>query len=1092
MAFLRKHGSGPARYVFAGLVVSSAIIAGLTLLGSAGRVGAANDPQPSPLFQSSLDKSVRQVSTPLEQQGGDKLAAVPHPEQKNRWPLGGQVKAASPQAIETDAFVAEMRLMFSPDPGLTACEEPTVIQLFGPVVVERQAPPYTTGVDIPIEIVAMNLQGVSPWGPVTVTERVGYPSSSLLDGVVADGGGNIVQYNSRFDIFIDFQLPGLGIDGFFGPGSEPFVDLTAFAFPPIGVYHEVPLSHPPAQVIDKATGEPVGTICGGSITPMEEADADTLCWCIYELVCASGDPTALGDLGLCVGDKRRGAMCASPCEHGTCVLTLQQTDGAVCLHWQIAPEFCAPSSLPFIPNMSGGSCPCDGASPTMPSSPSCPGDVSCPSTPSCGTTPSCPAYPSCPQYETCPEAPSCGGTETCPGTASCPSTASCPGVSSCRGEATCPWTTSCEGSVSCQESYTCSINYTCPAYQSCPGYISCDGSPSCDGTESCAGTPSCPSSPSCPNFATCSGYWSCQGTPTCPGGISCQTTPPLNPYNVVYSVAGGHNPAEGILQGIFGFPPPQPNDVYSLGPGNGYLTEGELFQSSGVAGGAAPDMTNLDRLSSSLGAGPAPLGGAPFTGPFAPTPGAPAPWPPPPGALGTFGLLSADNVDALSYGRDGGKILLFSVNTAALGLNGTAVYFEANVAPPSGAPISPFPPSNGGGDPGQEAAGDIFRSARFSNFGAYGGQTLNPAPYGSNALEIDEVLLGLQAPAGTWALGLGIGEDDLDALEAEDASAIDSDGDGIPNPGTHAYFSLDFASVQVVNGIADPFPGVATGPDPDGVTADDILISPVPGPAGPVFRYAIFARGVLDIGLLPGDDLDALVLSDIDPVGSLNPGDEILFSLAGGSPSLVAGANPLMPAGVLSPGDVYRKRFGAPPILYYARAVDLGLLDSDELDALDIGQCFGSCSDDFDSDNDGINDLCDLCRTVPDPAQSDADFDGVGDLCDNCLTVFNPDQSDTNFNGIGDACEVGPCLCPFQGDINNDGFIDAVDLAMLIDIVFFGAVDPQDSTCPTTRGDFNGDGFADATDLAELIDHVFFGGAGPTDPCTCPGGFPCP
>ncbi|MEW5873661.1 MAG: LamG-like jellyroll fold domain-containing protein [Candidatus Zixiibacteriota bacterium] len=75
------------------------------------------------------------------------------------------------------------------------------------------------------------------------------------------------------------------------------------------------------------------------------------------------------------------------------------------------------------------------------------------------------------------------------------------------------------------------------------------------------------------------------------------------------------------------------------------------------------------------------------------------------------------------------------------------------------------------------------------------------------------------------------------------------------------------------------------------------------------------------------------------------------------------------------------------------------------------------------------------------------------------------------------------CDCPFQGDLNGDGFVDAVDLAILIDIVFFGAPDVQDPCCPTTRGDFNGDGFVDATDLAFLIDYVFFGGIGPTDPC---------
>jgi len=77
------------------------------------------------------------------------------------------------------------------------------------------------------------------------------------------------------------------------------------------------------------------------------------------------------------------------------------------------------------------------------------------------------------------------------------------------------------------------------------------------------------------------------------------------------------------------------------------------------------------------------------------------------------------------------------------------------------------------------------------------------------------------------------------------------------------------------------------------------------------------------------------------------------------------------------------------------------------------------------------------------------------------------------------------CACSHQADFDASGFIDAVDLAIEIDIVFFGSIDPQDPSCPATRGEFNCDGFTDAVDLAEFIDHVFFGGAGPCDPCRC-------
>lgn len=78
---------------------------------------------------------------------------------------------------------------------------------------------------------------------------------------------------------------------------------------------------------------------------------------------------------------------------------------------------------------------------------------------------------------------------------------------------------------------------------------------------------------------------------------------------------------------------------------------------------------------------------------------------------------------------------------------------------------------------------------------------------------------------------------------------------------------------------------------------------------------------------------------------------------------------------------------------------------------------------------------------------------------------------------------IPPCPCAHQGDLDARGAIDAVDLALEIDIVFFGGADIQDPSCPATRADFNADSTADAVDLAFLIDHVFFGGDPPADPC---------
>ena len=75
------------------------------------------------------------------------------------------------------------------------------------------------------------------------------------------------------------------------------------------------------------------------------------------------------------------------------------------------------------------------------------------------------------------------------------------------------------------------------------------------------------------------------------------------------------------------------------------------------------------------------------------------------------------------------------------------------------------------------------------------------------------------------------------------------------------------------------------------------------------------------------------------------------------------------------------------------------------------------------------------------------------------------------------------CDCPHQGDFDASGYLDAIDLNELIDVLFFGGFDPHDPLCPITRGDLDGNGFSDALDLNGLIDHLFFGGDPPCDPC---------
>lgn len=93
---------------------------------------------------------------------------------------------------------------------------------------------------------------------------------------------------------------------------------------------------------------------------------------------------------------------------------------------------------------------------------------------------------------------------------------------------------------------------------------------------------------------------------------------------------------------------------------------------------------------------------------------------------------------------------------------------------------------------------------------------------------------------------------------------------------------------------------------------------------------------------------------------------------------------------------------------------------------------------------------------------------------------------DATHNGGNDVFVVKfntVCDCPFQLDLDEDGFVTALDLAVVIDILFAGEPDIQDANCPVPRADFDCDGFSTALDLSALIDYLFGGGDPPCEPC---------
>lgn len=236
---------------------------------------------------------------------------------------------------------------------------------------------------------------------------------------------------------------------------------------------------------------------------------------------------------------------------------------------------------------------------------------------------------------------------------------------------------------------------------------------------------------------------------------------------------------------------------------------------------------------------------------------------------------------------------------------------------------------------------------------------------------------------------------------------------------------------------------------------------------GPPACYGGFGQGLAE--LLPTPPVtfnDDLIGFDWGAPGKTALGC-VFFSLAGGSPTLTPGANPLLLAGA-QPADIMVACPGPPIFLGVAFPAAAHALTSgvpaagcappvcDDMDALSLSfgggtimfslapgsptlTGFGlSAADVFGGalffgglppapvvapaaflglagPVDNIDALESTVNGCPVPAPGDVpDFDGLG-ACDNCPGSFNPGQEDSDFDLIGDACD----LCT---DSDGDGF----------------------------------------------------------------------
>jgi YVTN family beta-propeller protein len=99
---------------------------------------------------------------------------------------------------------------------------------------------------------------------------------------------------------------------------------------------------------------------------------------------------------------------------------------------------------------------------------------------------------------------------------------------------------------------------------------------------------------------------------------------------------------------------------------------------------------------------------------------------------------------------------------------------------------------------------------------------------------------------------------------------------------------------------------------------------------------------------------------------------------------------------------------------------------------------------------------------------------GIYTLCFNADSVIGhaPDGTVMEKYQVGDGPQAAVYITNRQpGDLDEDGFVTALDLGRLIDYLFAGAPPPP----RPASADLNADCFCDALDLGELIDYLFAG-----------------
>lgn len=93
------------------------------------------------------------------------------------------------------------------------------------------------------------------------------------------------------------------------------------------------------------------------------------------------------------------------------------------------------------------------------------------------------------------------------------------------------------------------------------------------------------------------------------------------------------------------------------------------------------------------------------------------------------------------------------------------------------------------------------------------------------------------------------------------------------------------------------------------------------------------------------------------------------------------------------------------------------------------------------------------------------------------VILFEYVHSSTGIGVNTQTVEFEIYACDVSGDLNNDGFVDLLDIVLLRDLFFYGSPNPE-----CFRGaDFDCDGVFDISDLSYLVSYLFGVGPAPED-----------